>query len=364
MAEAEPDLKVYWLGPRESRFACSQQAGCLGALRQCTFTIAWGTRTEEPAGILRAGRQPALRTGPDRRPMHYGPSRVGTPQLIYHTDQQGSVRAITNGSAQLVYSTRYEPYGHPRHTANGAGYSEQPLAYTGAPFDPEGAVIYLNARYYAPGEARFIQRDSVFGSDTDPVSLNRYVYARDNPMVFTDPSGRQACPSLFSLAACGPYLGLDPYHPDFAHAYGELAGPCNLFTACGNSGMYGHVYAADMGPVFENGGLVGLMVGGALSGPVWHGHHTVPRAILNQLPPALAGQFGTREHIWRIPQTIHEELHYAAPGMPYAGRGGLYRLRWEQEIAARGGVPALDARAITEIRDMLVEEFGIGVYRP
>ncbi|HLH22315.1 MAG TPA: RHS repeat-associated core domain-containing protein [Chloroflexota bacterium] len=288
----------------------------------------------------------------------------GNPQLIYHTDNQGSVRAITNYSAQLVYSTRYEPYGNLRHTASVAGFAAQPLGYTGAPFDPEGAVIYLNARYYAPGEARFIQRDSVFGSDTDPVSLNRYVYARDNPMVFTDPSGRQACPSLFSLAACGPYLGLDPYHPDFAHAYGELAGPCNLFTACGNSGMYGHVYAADMGPVFENGGLVGLMVGGALSGPVWHGHHTVPRAILNQLPPALAGQFGTREHIWRIPQTIHEELHYAAPGMPYAGRGGLYRLRWEQEIAARGGVPALDARAITEIRDMLVEEFGIGVYRP
>ncbi len=160
--------------------------------------------------------------------MHYGPSRVGTPQLIYHTDQQGSVRAITNGSAQLVYSTRYEPYGHPRHTANGAGYSEQPLAYTGAPFDPEGAVIYLNARYYAPGEARFIQRDSVFGSDTDPVSLNRYVYARDNPMMYNDPSGHDACGGDIP---CSPSLnwGCGPYYPwcliqQISGAYGAALG--------------------------------------------------------------------------------------------------------------------------------------------
>jgi RHS repeat-associated protein len=88
-----------------------------------------------------------------------------------------------------VYSTRYEPYGNARHTASNGGYTAQPLGYAGAPLDPESGLLYLNARYYAPRNARFLQRDTVFGSDADPASLNRYAYARNNPMVFVDPDG-------------------------------------------------------------------------------------------------------------------------------------------------------------------------------
>jgi len=149
----------------------------------------------------RVGKTPVLLEDGNRRYVP-GPMGIlyttaigggGAPQLVYHTDQQGSVRAITNPATppQLVYSTRYEPYGIARHTASVNNFAGQALGYAGAAADPEVILLYLNARYYSPGFYRFLQRDSLFGADTDPISLNRYAYAHNNPMVYSDPSGHE-----------------------------------------------------------------------------------------------------------------------------------------------------------------------------
>lgn len=56
-------------------------------------------------------------------------------------------------------------------------------------FDAETGTIYLRARYYSPTTGRFVQRDRFAGRKTDPLSLNRYTYCRNNPIIFIDPSG-------------------------------------------------------------------------------------------------------------------------------------------------------------------------------
>ena len=58
---------------------------------------------------------------------------------------------------------------------------------------------YFEARYYDNNLGRFIEQDPVFwelgqtkrGIDTlaDPQNLNSYGYARNNPVILTDPSG-------------------------------------------------------------------------------------------------------------------------------------------------------------------------------
>jgi len=53
-------------------------------------------------------------------------------------------------------------------------------------------------RYYSPAYARFIQQDSFKGNLTDPASLNRYSYVRNNPNKFVDPSGNE--PVTISIA--------------------------------------------------------------------------------------------------------------------------------------------------------------------
>lgn len=64
-----------------------------------------------------------------------------------------------------------------------------PFRYCGEYFDAETGTIYLRARYYNPTTGRFISRDSFAGRNSDPLSLNRYTYCRNNSIIFIDPSG-------------------------------------------------------------------------------------------------------------------------------------------------------------------------------
>ncbi|MHB8702452.1 MAG: RHS repeat-associated core domain-containing protein [Nitrososphaerales archaeon] len=61
--------------------------------------------------------------------------------------------------------------------------------YTGKQFDPSTGLYYYGARFYDDVLGRFITEDTNTGSREDPQSLNRYIYARDNPMSLVDPSG-------------------------------------------------------------------------------------------------------------------------------------------------------------------------------
>src|SRR5690606_30124438 len=47
------------------------------------------------------------------------------------------------------------------------------------------------ARYYDPETARFLSQDPWAGDATMPPSLNKYLYAYQNPTVYVDPDGRQ-----------------------------------------------------------------------------------------------------------------------------------------------------------------------------
>lgn len=50
-------------------------------------------------------------------------------------------------------------------------------------------LIYMNARYYVGSIGRFASADTLIPDQTDPQALNRYAYARNNPLLIVDPSG-------------------------------------------------------------------------------------------------------------------------------------------------------------------------------
>jgi RHS repeat-associated protein len=54
--------------------------------------------------------------------------------------------------------------------------------------NPDG-LDYMMARYYSSGLGRFMSPDPLPGHMLDPQTLNRYVYAGNNPIRFTDPTG-------------------------------------------------------------------------------------------------------------------------------------------------------------------------------
>ena len=53
-------------------------------------------------------------------------------------------------------------------------------------------LVYLRARFYAPGTGRFLTKDSWLGDYNRPLSLNRWNYVEGNPVKYTDPSGHIA----------------------------------------------------------------------------------------------------------------------------------------------------------------------------
>jgi RHS repeat-associated protein len=62
---------------------------------------------------------------------------------------------------------------------------------TGKERDTESGLDYFGARYYGSNMGRFMSPDPWLGSMdiANPQSLNRYSYAQNNPLKYTDPTG-------------------------------------------------------------------------------------------------------------------------------------------------------------------------------
>ena len=103
------------------------------------------------------------------------------------TDALGSTRGLADSAGQLTDSYDYTPYGELRKHS---GTSDTPFLFTGEQYDKETGNYYLRARYYSPELTRFLTRDTFEGTLTDPLSQNPYLYARGNPVIYVDPSGR------------------------------------------------------------------------------------------------------------------------------------------------------------------------------
>jgi len=106
---------------------------------------------------------------------------TGTSVSYFHTDQQGSTRALTDQNGNVVATYTSDAYGNP---AASSGVVSTPLRYDGEYRDTETGFLYLRARYYDPTNAQLLTRDPAY-------SLTRaaYAYVGGNPLNANDPSG-------------------------------------------------------------------------------------------------------------------------------------------------------------------------------
>jgi RHS repeat-associated protein len=82
--------------------------------------------------------------------------------------------------------------------------------YIGQPYSSVTGLYYFGARYYDPTIGRFITEDSYEGDDNDPMTLNRYIYGRDNPERYSDPNGHMFVVSTGGGGAVSPTCTADP----------------------------------------------------------------------------------------------------------------------------------------------------------
>jgi RHS repeat-associated protein len=142
----------------------------------------------------------------------------GTNLRYVHQDSLGSTSVVTDSAGAQYGYTRYYPYGSTRDSGGSLDTSKK---FTGQRLDASG-LYYYGARYYDPVIGRFISADTIVSSAPlpngerisaltvsyhiekhspytsggaprvmDPQELNRYSYALNNPLRYTDPQGNQ-----------------------------------------------------------------------------------------------------------------------------------------------------------------------------
>ena len=109
---------------------------------------------------------------------------------FYHYDSRGSTIAMTDASGKITEAYAYDPFGRPIN-----GYpSDNRFRYLGrhGVLDEENGLLYIRARYYSTKRGRFITKDPTTGKEGDSQSMNRYIYALNNPVRLIDISGMSA----------------------------------------------------------------------------------------------------------------------------------------------------------------------------
>ena len=120
---------------------------------------------------------------------------------FYITDALGNVRGLSDTSENTTDSYRYDAYGV---LLSRSGTTKNCYGYQSEEYDETTGLIYLRARYYSPVSGRFISQDSYSGEIWSPVTLNKYIYANNNPVNYNDPSGHFA----LSMVGCAINLTL------------------------------------------------------------------------------------------------------------------------------------------------------------
>jgi RHS repeat-associated protein len=113
-----------------------------------------------------------------------------TGQLLWrHVDHLGSAVVRTDVNGGKLGDWRYYPFGE-RAVGSAA---VDPYEFTGKERDAETGLDYFGARYYGGALGRFTSPDRPLldQKPADPQSWNLYAYARNNPLLFVDPTGER-----------------------------------------------------------------------------------------------------------------------------------------------------------------------------
>jgi len=158
-------------------------------------------------------------------------------------DGYSGVRSLVGSSTQ---NYNYDAFGN---LQNFSGTPNTKYLYTGQQFDSLTSLYDLRARYYNPGQGRFLIRDVAEVNFKKPTDFNRYGYTANNPVNNYDPSGLDTvslgltlqkvsanalviaaaasitCGILRTSSLVASFLGADLYSQNISHGpYGNCIG--------------------------------------------------------------------------------------------------------------------------------------------
>jgi RHS repeat-associated protein len=103
------------------------------------------------------------------------------------SDHLGSTTITTDANGNKLSELKYRAWGEVRYSS---GVTPTKYTYTGQYSNLyDFGLMFYGARWYDPSLLRFLSPDSIIPDPSNPVDLDRYAYARNNPSRYTDPMG-------------------------------------------------------------------------------------------------------------------------------------------------------------------------------
>lgn len=213
---------------------------------------------------------------------------ITTPYYTY-TDYLGSILTVTNTAGNFVSTKNFDAWGRHRNPSNWNQFGEFGISpnwlyrgFTGHEMLPFYSLINMNGRMYDPILGRMLSPDNQVSTPYGTQGYNRYAYALNNPLKFTDPDGNDPITAIvvgaiiggffkgiqYDMSGQGSFLdgfwrgaligGLGGYASTFA-PIGFLPG---LAYGAGTGALLGGLSAALDGKSIGRGALMGGVLGG------------------------------------------------------------------------------------------------------
>ena len=125
--------------------------------------------------------------------------------FFFEKNLQGDIIGVYNSTGKRIGTYTYDAWGNFNYSlASGNTALEtrivfrlNPFRYRGYYYDVETGLYYLQSRYYNPEWGRFLNADGYVSTGAGMLGYNMFVYANNNPVMFTDPTGNW--PSLSQI---------------------------------------------------------------------------------------------------------------------------------------------------------------------
>ncbi|MEN6439843.1 MAG: RHS repeat-associated core domain-containing protein, partial [Syntrophobacter sp.] len=203
-------------------------------------------------------------------------SKTEAAVIYHHPDHLGGLHLATGSDGSLLQTATYYPFGE----NNEGSDSGIKYRFTGQEKDFESGLYYYGARYYDPAIGRFISPDTFVQAPDDPQTLNRYAYCRNNPLMYTDPTGHFWFAFFIGMAIGALMSGIQSNWNLQSMLIGGLIGGISGGVFAEVSGavtpwLSNVTLAGQMGPptagMMLTGQVGGGMVGGAAAGATARG---------------------------------------------------------------------------------------------
>lgn len=111
-----------------------------------------------------------------------------------HRDYLGSIVMITNDQGGVVEKRQFDAWGNILRIEDGYGnalaaFQILDRGFTGHEHLLGVGLIHMNGRLYDPKLHRFLSPDNNIQDPSNTQNFNRYAYAMNNPLMFSDPNG-------------------------------------------------------------------------------------------------------------------------------------------------------------------------------